>query len=525
MAKSVKLQIKLPSQAELTKQLNELIGKTKDTKIPLDIDTKAFTKSIGEMSKELQKLKTQLGNFNILENINNTSGIEKAKKEVSSLQAGLSKLSNYKILDQGSTKLNGNISSEFVKIQDSLGNIITLTKNAQGIIEKTVEPVEKQRQAYEKLENRISQMQSKLNNSSSFRNFANIDTSVIDALQSKLNSINTDTPEKEIKELENVIKNLGSSDSQVVKLQSTITKMGIALDGMKGKYGNLVGDSSSKAQLDAYNKSIQTMNTLLKEALSGKNIDKNVLKTAFDNGTIASKNLNTAVKNSSSALKLAQKDAVTFSTALSSAFTKVGLFSVAYTAINKLKTEIRQGIEAVKDMDSAIATLKITMDGMTSTGLQSMVKQSQELATALSGSTSEVLKIVKVFANANESIETIMAKTSGATILSNLSGLDSSEMAKGILATTQQFSEMANGTEADIMRVADSITSVSRSLKMDFSDGVSGAMESMSIIGSLADQMSMSYEQALGLMSSTAEKTQQSFSEVGNSWKTIKFVA
>lgn len=521
MAKSVKLQIKLPSQAELTKQLNELIGKTKDTKIPLDIDTKAFTKSVGEMSKELQKLKTQLGNFNILENINNTSGIEKAKKEVSSLQAELSKLSNYKILDQGSTKINGNMTSEFVKIQDSLGNIITLTSNAQGIIEKTVEPIEKQRQAYEKLENRISQMQSKLNNSSSFRNFANIDTSVVDALQSKLNSINTNTSEKEIKELESAIKNLESSNSQVVKLQSTITKMGIALDGMKGKYGNLVGDSSSKAQLDAYNKSIQTMNSLLKEVLSGKNIDKNVLKTAFDNGTIASKNLNTAVKNSSSALKLAQKDAVTFSTALSSAFTKVGLFSVAYTAINKLKTEIRQGIEAVKDMDSAITTLKITMDGMTNTGLQSMVKQSQELATTLSSTTSKVLEAVTTFANAGETVQSIMNKTGSAIILSNLTGLDTSTTVDTIQSATRQFDELADGTEESAMKITDSMVAISKSLGVDFSKGISEMSDSISILGSLSSQLGGDLDDTLALISAGMEKMRVSGSEMATSLKTI----
>lgn len=236
-------------------------------------------------------------------------------------------------------------------------------------------------------------------------------------------------------------------------------------------------------------------------------------------------NLKTNISTMGKEWSLATQNTNSFSGAMSEALKKVGLFSASYMIINKIRTSIREGIEAVKEMDSAVTTLKITMDGMTDTGLQSMVKQSQELATSLSSTTSEVLKIVKVFANANETVETIMNKASGATILSNLAGMDSSETAKIILSTTNQFAEMADASESDIMRVADSITAVSRALKLDFADGVAGAGEAVQILGSLSDQIGMSFEETLAVVSASVEKTQMTFSEVATAQKTIDFVA
>ena len=48
---------------------------------------------------------------------------------------------------------------------------------------------------------------------------------VLTNLQTKLNSINTNTPEKEFNELRNAINNLSSSDSGIVRLQNSITKL------------------------------------------------------------------------------------------------------------------------------------------------------------------------------------------------------------------------------------------------------------------------------------------------------------
>ena len=82
--KSVKVNIKFPSKTEAQKQLNTALEGL-NSSLKINLDTKSFTSSIATMSKELNKLKTQLDKFGVIEHIIKTDDVVKAKKEFEDL--------------------------------------------------------------------------------------------------------------------------------------------------------------------------------------------------------------------------------------------------------------------------------------------------------------------------------------------------------------------------------------------------------------------------------------------------------
>ncbi len=186
--------------------------------------------------------------------------------------------------------------------------------------------------------------------------------------------------------------------------------------------------------------------------------------------------------------------------------------------------EMKNGLTVVKEVDSALTTLRITMTNFSEQDLSNLMSASKDLAVTLKTSFTDVLEVVKTVANETETMETIMAKSKPALILSNLTGLATSETVEMVQGVTKQFSkqfeEMGLSAEESAMKVADSMVAVSRALGMDFSTGISGMAEGIEIMGALASELKMSLEETIALMSSTAEQTRLTFSEIANAMKT-----
>ena len=474
-------------------KLSEVISQYKQLKktgVSDGLDSEQERLLLGRTTVEYIKLIDWIEEVNSAKKQSAVTTETATKKEISLLDELKSKYKDMdaNILSTGNTKVNGELTSEFVKARNEAGELVTIIKQGNDTIEKTVDDTRQ-----------LAEQMGKL------RENSEIKTKTQDRKLevSQAQAINK-AKEEEYKLAQKLAVAVEKTKTEYKAQLDVIEKQNaVVLNSAKGV--NLQG------QLEGFRNELNNLNPQNMNELN-KFVDslKANLKTTKTDISVLGKEMSNATKNVN-----------TFGGAFSEALRKVGLFSASYLVINKIRSSFKEGIEAVKEMDSAVTTLKITMDGMSTSGLQSMVKQSQDLATALSSTTTDVLKIVKVFANANETVESIMAKSKGATILSNLSGIDSSETAKTILSATNQFKEFANASESDIMRIADSIVSVSRALKLDFSEGVSGAGEGIKILGSLSEQVGMSLEETLGVLSSTVEKTQMTFSEVATSYKTI----
>ena len=344
-----------------------------------------------------------------------------------------------------------------------------------------------------------------------------IDSGAVDKLQEKLNKITTANAKTEVKNLNTEIGNIETSQSSVVKLEKEIDNLYNKLKANKNKYGELIKLDDIK-RIEA---EIQKLEQMVKDLRAGKLIDGDKISSETNKVKSSLDKVITSAKSTSSALKLTNKDAMSMGQALQTTLSKFGIYATSAMAIRKLFTEFKQGVEDVKALDSAMTTLKITMDGMTSKGLSNLTTEVQELATRLSSTTTSVLEAVTTFANAGETLDTIMNKTGSAVILSNLTGLDTQSTVDTIQSATMQFEALADGSEESAMKVVDSMVAISKAMGLDFTVGVKGMSDSLNILGSLAEQAKMDIDETLAVIGSGMEKLRMSGSEIATSMKTV----
>jgi len=94
-------------------------------------------------------------------------------------------------------------------------------------------------------------------------------------------------------------------------------------------------------------------------------------------------------------------------------------------------TGIKDGIGSVIEMNSTLATLSITMNG-TKKDFQEITKEIQNTAIATGSDVKSVEEATKVYANMGEPASSIMAKTKSAIMLSNVTGLDTTQTTDSI---------------------------------------------------------------------------------------------
>ena len=195
-----------------------------------------------------------------------------------------------------------------------------------------------------------------------------------------------------------------------------------------------------------------------------------------------------------------------------------------YMLINRFFTEFQEGLSVIRELDETLTTLRITLTNFTEDELSNLMEASKELAVELKTSFTDVMNVIKTVANETESMTTIMAKATPALMLSNLTGLGTDQTVEMIQGVTRQYASQFEAlgltVEEQGMKVADSMVAVSRALGMDFATGVAGMAEGIEIMGALSNELGMTLEETISLMSATAEQTRLTFSEIANAFKT-----
>ena len=208
-------------------------------------------------------------------------------------------------------------------------------------------------------------------------------------------------------------------------------------------------------------------------------------------------------------------------TALNQSFQNLARYVTGAMIIRRFFTELREGVSAVQELNSAMVTLRMTMTEFSEKDITRLVDKSIELSKTLKTNVSDVLEAVKTVANAGETMESIMNKSKAALIISNLSGTSVGDSVNMIQSATRQFDDLKDASEASTMAVADSMIAISKSLGMDFSEGIQGMSEGLSILGSVANQFGMDLNETLSMLAATSETTRSSFSETATALKTI----
>jgi myosin heavy subunit len=508
---SIKLGIALKPTSEVQNELNSAIQQLeKNSSIDLKIDTKQINQSLKDFSETLNSISNQMKNgFNLGSVFNaQASSVEGVTNKLKEEQQAIEQTANtMKILSStkiGNSDSNGNITETLKtveQLQEGIGKTTRLTTDLKTGLNTATNT-----ENFQKLENIVDNLQNKLNKSS---NNKFVNESVITELQNKLNGINTNTAEKEIKELQTTINNLGSSDNQIVRLQSTISKMESSLTLMKSKYGSLVGDNSSKSSLDAYVSEIEKLKTLMASLQNGGTISGQKLASELNLGTEASRNLSNSVKNSSSALKLAQQDANSFGGTLSKVLSNAGIYMGAYQGIQMLTNAVKDGAKYVEYLNASFTDMKMTMD-ISESGFTKLSSEIDEMGKKIGAVSTDMHDIARVYANANTSADEIMQKVKSASELSNISGMSGVDTTKSMQSVINQFKLMSQegATASSVTQhVGDVLTTVSRNMQYDFADGIKQVNEAIKTSGSVAETAGVSLESYASMAGAFIQQT------------------
>ena len=186
-------------------------------------------------------------------------------------------------------------------------------------------------------------------------------------------------------------------------------------------------------------------------------------------------------------------------------------------ALNFLKNQTENAVRSVTDLNKAMTLVDMTMSNMSGSSLYSLKQQSLSMAKDLSAATKTVTDAVTIYANENESVSSMLNKAQPTVLLSAASGMSSSSSADAIQGILNQF----NLSEDQAMHVADTVEKLSSEIALDFSKGCDTISQSIATSGSVVNEAGMSFEKYAALVSTTAEKTRQSGSVIGNAFKTI----
>lgn len=139
---------------------------------------------------------------------------------------------------------------------------------------------------------------------------------------------------------------------------------------------------------------------------------------------------------------------------------------------NQILAQVKQGISFVKEYDSALTNIGMTMQA-TQGQLQNLGKEAISTGQELGTSATDVIDAAKIYANANETTESVLQKSQATIKLKNASGQDISTVADQVQGVINQF----NGMEGQETRIVNSLEKISAGLGIDFAKTLAQKLE------------------------------------------------
>lgn len=214
--------------------------------------------------------------------------------------------------------------------------------------------------------------------------------------------------------------------------------------------------------------------------------------------------------------KKAEKSSNSFFASLKKNFSFLSYWTSAtyifMTSIRKIK-EIASNVH---ELEEALVNINYTMD-LSARQLKEIGSSSLQMAKDMDTSASNVLGAVKLYANAKETADSILAKAQPAIMLSNVTGFSGEDSAKYLQTIMNQF----DLTQDDLMNISDTIQAISQSIAHDFADGIVQINEGIATSGEVARAAGLDLADYASIIGLLVEKTGLQGSQLGNSMKTI----
>ncbi len=305
-------------------------------------------------------------------------------------------------------------------------------------------------------------------------------SSSLDPIQQALNNM---------RDMGSTIKTL---ETNMSGLQNKTALAGISLDDLASRYMKL------KAEMDAAGGKVPLDGSWAKE----------YQKLMSD---VVSATKRVAVEQ-----KKAEKANQSFFASLKKNFSFLSYWTSASYIFMTTIRKIKEMVGNVHELDSALTNIAYTMD-VSNKQLKQIGEFSLQAAKDLNTSVSKVLDAVKTYANATETAESIIEKSKPTIMMSNVTGMDTSQTVDILQGVMEQF-DLA---EDQLMHISDVMQTVSMSMPYDFANGVKELSEGIKASGSVAKDAGYDLENYTALLGTLIAKTRQSGGELGRSLRTM----
>jgi hypothetical protein len=448
-------------------------------KIIAKLDTSSTINDLKKLEQELSKKKIKINP--VIEKATATQEMKNYAIELQKILSGLKinvstsdVLTSIKQIQREQEKLN--VLQEKNQHKYWQGNF---KESVQDLTATNTELI-KMRDYYTQIEKEQEKQSALVNNIKTSISSGKVDTNVSNAtLQYKKLSNTTTELEAEFKKLISLQTQLGNSTTDDA-LIANYKQFSATLDVVNSKIKQLSNETNITKMSDSMEivsnrakgaaGSFQAFLRQLKPtALKENATEINNISNAFEKAAISGKQIDLTKANAQlNAFKGNMKEAdmlsrTFFGELMNNAY-KMGSWMVLGGIIATAFRSIKNGVQTVKDLDAALTNVSYTT-GFTSENLKNLGVSSVQMAKDLGTSAKNVLNAVQIYANANTSMEEILKKSQASVILSNVTGMSTTDTSKSLLSIMNQF----DMTEDQLMDISDIIQSVSQSMQHDFS--------------------------------------------------------
>lgn len=503
LAKNIGLSTELKDKfSELRKMIYSInnsksLANVKTQLSTLKNEASLYTNEQKKLNEESQKLKLNTEKTNVKNDIDkylkdNIKLSEDLKNKFLEFKSSLSSIDNIKSLDNLKNKissLKGTVDKKNISDSEILNNAL---KEQAELLTKI---------------NSLKSVNSSLfnkNESSYDSNIVGLYDNVLLKIKEINNASTTNIATKSYKEFEKAIIGVGGALTEDELKQKKLTEEA-------QKFRLELQKTNIKSNIDTF----LSTNSKLTGDLKNRFIDlKKYIDSVDDSKSLANvKTQLSTLKNEAKSTGMIGKNVVD---EITNDLKKLTYWVSATSVLFEGIRQVKQGVQFITELDNALSTINMTMP-VTASQLEDVGNKSIQMALDLKTSASNVLKAVAIYANANETADSILQKAQPTIMLSNASGMDASTTSDIIQGTLNQF-DLA---EDQAMYISDVYQKISENIAVDFQRGIQEISSAIQVSGSVAKSAGLSLEEYGSIIAKVVEKTRLSGSQIGTATRTL----
>ncbi len=211
-------------------------------------------------------------------------------------------------------------------------------------------------------------------------------------------------------------------------------------------------------------------------------------------------------------LSATRKKADRFGTSVKKAFAFGSTAKIASQTIRLLNNTVKDAIDTVKNLDSAITDLRIATN-QSYEQVSQLIKNYNELGKSIGATTMDVADAANTWLRQGYSASETNKLIHDSMVLSKVGQIESADASKYLTSALKGYNIEAENS----LRIIDILTAVDAVSATD----AGGLAEGMSRVAASANLTGVSMDKLIGYLAVVGETTQKSMSLVGNSFQTI----